>query len=190
MIGILTQKILSLAIIMVMGAMLVRFHVLRSEDSKVLSTMSLYLIMPCMILNAFQVNYTEEVKNGLILVFFAAAVNLALLIVSGALLKKWLHLDAVEQTSFVYSNAGNLIIPLVTAMLGKECFELLEVRQVNICDADILITMIEFWHGGMCAPVMLTGAAVQHDDAVSSVVRSTLDGLNRCIGKLCAQCNP
>lgn len=77
----------------------------------------------------------------------------------------------------------------VHAMLGKECFELLEVRQVNICDADILITMIEFWHGGMCAPMMLTGAAVQHDDVVSSVVRSTLDALNRCIGKLCVQCN-
>ena len=86
--------------------------------------------------------------------------------------------------------AAMATLDAVHAMLGKECFELLEVRQVNICDADILITMIEFWHGGMCAPVMLTGAAVQHDDAVSSVVRSTLDGLNRCIGKLCAQCNP
>ena len=86
--------------------------------------------------------------------------------------------------------AAMATLDAVHTMLGKECFELLEVRQVNICDADILITMIEFWHGGMCAPVMLTGAAVQHDDAVSSVVRSTLDGLNRCIGKLCAQCNP
>lgn len=120
MIYILTKKILSLAIIMVMGALLVRFRVLRSEDSKVLSTMSLYLIMPCMILSAFQVDYTEDVKNGLLLVFFAAAVILAFLIFSGALLKKLLQLDAVEQTSFIYSNAGNLIIPLVTAMLGKE----------------------------------------------------------------------
>lgn len=120
MIGILTQKILSLAIIMLMGTMLVRFRVLRSEDSKVLSTMSLYLIMPCMILSAFQVDYTEEVKNGLILVFFAASVILAFLILMGFFLKKWLHLDAVEQTSFIYSNAGNLIIPLVTAILGKE----------------------------------------------------------------------
>ena len=85
--------------------------------------------------------------------------------------------------------AATATLDAVHAMLGKECFELLEVRQVNICDADILIAMIEFWHGGMCAPVMLTGASVQHDDAVSSVVRSTLDALNRCIGKLCAQCN-
>ena len=120
MILILTQKILSLAIIMLMGTMLVRFRVLKSEDSKVLSTLCLYLVMPCMILSAFQVDYTEEVKNGLLLVFFAAAVILAFLIGSGALLRKVLHLDAVEQASFVYSNAGNLIIPLVTAMLGKE----------------------------------------------------------------------
>ena len=31
-----------------------------------------------------------------------------------------LHLDAVEKASMIYSNAGNLIIPIVTAVLGKE----------------------------------------------------------------------
>ena len=31
-----------------------------------------------------------------------------------------LHLDAVEKSSMIYSNAGNLIIPIVTAVLGKE----------------------------------------------------------------------
>lgn len=31
-----------------------------------------------------------------------------------------LHLDAVEKASMIYSNAGNLIIPIVTTVLGKE----------------------------------------------------------------------
>lgn len=73
----------------------------------------------------------------------------------------------------------------VHAMLGRQYFDLLEVRQVNICDTCIVVTMIEFMDDCAGVPVTLTGAAVQHDDAVSSVVRSTLDGLNRCIGRLC-----
>lgn len=120
MIVILIQKILSLSLIMAMGTAVVRLGVLRSEDSRVLTKLCLYLIMPCMILSAFQVNYTEELKNGLLLVFFAAALILALLIATGILVGKWLRLDSVELTSVIYSNAGNIIIPIVTAMLGKE----------------------------------------------------------------------
>lgn len=42
------------------------------------------------------------------------------LILLNSPLKKLLRLDAAEQTSVICSNAGNLIIPLVTALLGKD----------------------------------------------------------------------
>lgn len=35
-------------------------------------------------------------------------------------LEKPLGLDVVEKTSMIYSNSGNLIIPIVTAIFGKE----------------------------------------------------------------------
>lgn len=38
----------------------------------------------------------------------------------GVALKRTLHLNAVEQCSVIYSNAGNLIIPLVVSVLGPE----------------------------------------------------------------------
>lgn len=48
MIGfILAKKILSLFLMMVMGAILVRAKVIRVEDSKSISIISLYLITPC-----------------------------------------------------------------------------------------------------------------------------------------------
>ena len=51
----------------------------------------------------------------------AAAVLLHVgIIVVVNLLGHALHLDAVEKASMIYSNAGNLIIPIVTAVLGKE----------------------------------------------------------------------
>lgn len=120
MVETLIYKILSLTLIMALGFLLVKCRVLKSEDSKSLSKMSLHLITPCMILNAFQVEYTTEVKNGLFLAILAAAVIHVMLIILNAIFKRVLHMDPVEQTSVVYSNAGNLIIPLVTAMLGKE----------------------------------------------------------------------
>ena len=43
-----------------------------------------------------------------------------MLIVVVGFLGKVLKLDGVEETSLIYSNAGNLIIPIVTAILGKE----------------------------------------------------------------------
>jgi hypothetical protein len=42
------------------------------------------------------------------------------MIVVGELLKHMAHFDVVEENSMVYSNAGNLVIPLVASVLGQE----------------------------------------------------------------------
>jgi len=120
MIAILIHKILSLAVIMAIGWAMVKFRVLKPEDSRVLSTLSLYLIMPCMILSSFQVDYTDQIIKGLLLAFLAAAIIEVILILFGTMLGKSMHLNPVEQSSVIYSNAGNLIVPLVTAILGRD----------------------------------------------------------------------
>ena len=120
MILILIEKIISLFFIMLLGVLLVKSRILNAQDRRILSALCIYLIMPCVILEAFQVDYTEEIRNGLMLAVVAALLIhvlwLGLVQAAGFLF----HLDAVEKTSVMYSNAGNLIIPLVTAMLGQE----------------------------------------------------------------------
>ena len=120
MIEILIRKIISLSMIMAMGWLVVKSGAMKPEDSKGISRMSLFLVMPCVILSSFQVDYTDEVKNGLLLALFAAVVLHAFLLLLGYGLKKALKLDPIEMTSVIYPNAGNLVIPLVSAMLGKE----------------------------------------------------------------------
>ena len=44
---------------------------------------------------------------------------------------------------------------------------------------NINISVIEFQENSSCAPVTLIGAAVQQDNTPASIVRSTLDALNR-----------
>lgn len=120
MIGILVNKIISLALIMAMGWLVVKCGVMRSEDSKGISKMSLFLVMPCVTLSSFQVECTPEVKNGLLLAVFAAVVIHVFLLLLSVVLKKALKMDPVEYVSVIYSNAGNLVVPLVSAILGKE----------------------------------------------------------------------
>lgn len=116
----LIKKIISLFLILFLGALLVRLKVLKAEDSKVLSKLTLYLIIPCVIINAFQVEFSPEIRGGLLLALCAALAIQLCTIFFSQLLKKPLRLDPVEQCSAVYSNAANLVIPLISAMLGDE----------------------------------------------------------------------
>ena len=117
---ILAKKIGSLFLIMLLGAMLVRCKIVHAQDSKVLSVISLYLVMPCVIISSFQVEYKPEIFKGLLLALAAAVLLHLVLIVLVTTLGKPLKMDGVEQTSLIYSNAGNLIVPIVAAILGKE----------------------------------------------------------------------
>lgn len=89
MVQALIDKILSLTLIMAMGFLLVKCKILRSGDSKALSRLSLYLIMPCIILTAFQVEYTPEIQSGLLLSLVAAVVVHIILIVKASILRKY-----------------------------------------------------------------------------------------------------
>ena len=113
-------KLGSLFIIMLAGYLLVRCKVLRAEDSHTLSVLCLYLICPCSILSAFQIESTPDIVSGLLLGTVAAIGIHAGMIIIIALLKRPLKLDPVEQTSIIYTNAGNLIIPIVSSLLGPE----------------------------------------------------------------------
>jgi hypothetical protein len=116
----LLSKIASLFVIMLAGFVIVKCGLLSSEDSHTLSVLSLYIICPCSIISAFQIDSTPDIRSGLMLALIAGLVIQLALVVVVTLLRKPLKLDPIEQTSIIYSNSGNLIIPLVSALLGAE----------------------------------------------------------------------
>ena len=116
----LIQKIVSLFLIMFLGYLLVRCRLVKSSDSRVISVLSLYLIIPCTIISAFEVDFSPEVRQNLLLAVAAAVLTQGLLVLLSMLLSRVMKLDAVEKLSLAFSNAGNLIIPLVMAVLGPE----------------------------------------------------------------------
>ncbi|MBQ2966727.1 MAG: AEC family transporter [Clostridia bacterium] len=116
----LLYKILQLALVMLLGFMLVKLRLIKTEDSTALSKISLYLLMPAAILNAFDVERTQEITKGLILAFAVAIVVHILLLIFDRIYLKLFKGTSTERASIIYSNAANLIIPIVSYVLGEE----------------------------------------------------------------------
>ena len=116
----LMEQIIQLFLMIFMGFLIVKAKLLNSEDSKILSIIVLYLIIPCVIINAFQVDYTPQTVKGLLIALAGSVMTQVILLIIVSILGKVFHLNEVEVASIYYSNSGNLIVPIVMFILGKE----------------------------------------------------------------------
>ena len=116
----LMEQIIQLCLMIFMGFLIVKAKLLNSEDSKILSIIVLYLIIPCVIINAFQVDYTPQTVKGLLIALAGSVMTQVILLIVVSILGRVFHLNEVEVASIYYSNSGNLIVPIVMFILGKE----------------------------------------------------------------------
>lgn len=116
----LMEQITELFLMIFMGFLIVKTGLLKDDYSKVLSKIVLYLIIPCVIINAFQVDYTMDTVKGLLIALAASVMLQIILLIIISAFGKLLHLNEVEIASVYYSNSGNLIVPIVTFILGQE----------------------------------------------------------------------
>ena len=92
----LMEQIIELFIMILMGFIIVKAGIVKDEDSKVLSKIVLYLIIPCVIINAFQVDYTSKTVRGLLIAFAASVIlQLVLLFIISAM-GRLFHMNEVE----------------------------------------------------------------------------------------------
>ena len=105
----LLEKILSMALMVLMGYAVVRFGAIGKGKTAPVSGLTLYIICPCMILSAFQIELNRQRLAGLALALAAAVVLHIVFILLTRLLGDKLKLDG-----------GNLIVPLVSSLLGEE----------------------------------------------------------------------
>ena len=124
----LAEKIAQLFLILLMGYLVVRVGLLKPEDSRVLSVIMVYLVMPCMILNAFQIDNTPEVRTGIAYSFVVAGIMHLLFLALTALLKKPLKLDVIERCAVIYSNASALVIAAAGYVGQRVCSVFLRVH--------------------------------------------------------------
>lgn len=137
----LIKKIAELFLILFATAALVKTGVFKADYSRVLSRISLYFVTPCVIFNSFQKKLTPDVQQGLLITAgLAVTFQLVFFLVAAVLRRVWKATE-VERASIVFTNAGNLIIPLVAYVLGQEW--------VIYVSSYILVFNVMFWTIGI-----------------------------------------
>ena len=116
----LIRQIAAMFLMMAVGVLLVRLRVLKPENGTIISKILLYAVVPCTIINSYQIDFTPEKLAGLGVSILGAVIVHAIFLLLERALRRPLKLHPVESASILYSNAGNLIIPLVMAALGNE----------------------------------------------------------------------
>ncbi len=107
----LLEQILIMGVLILIGYASIRLHILKTEDSASISTLVLFIISPCLILNSFQIDFSREKMLGFLLALVASVLMHLLFLLVNRLLAGCFHLNQVEQASVIYSNCGNLIVP-------------------------------------------------------------------------------
>ena len=116
----LLENLLSMLLIAIIGYVVARRGLMSDKESAAFSRLVVNIFMPCMIFKAMQIELTDErIRGFLILFVFAMVVHLVWIILAKCF-GKTIKITGVEQATLIYSNAGNLIIPLVSALFGAE----------------------------------------------------------------------
>lgn len=116
----LAEQIVVIFLMMAIGYFIVKIGLFQTEDSKVLSNLVVYICFPCVLIHAFQIELTVRAAKGLVLAVLAAAAAHVFMLLLVKILEHPLGLNSIEKASIIYTNAGYLVIPLVTAVLGEE----------------------------------------------------------------------
>lgn len=116
----LAQKIAIMFLMMFCGFMLVKLKLVKSTDSRILAMICMYVVIPCMVIDAFQIECTPDRLHDFLAMIAAAALAHVVFIGSTMLIRKPLKLKRIEQLSLTYPNSGNLILPLVLSVFGEE----------------------------------------------------------------------
>lgn len=193
----LIDQIIALAIMVLVGFVVTKLGLLNDERCQILSLVLVYIINPCAIFNAFMGEFTHDKLNGflmsLLLYFIIHLVFLAL----GTLLgKTGPRLTPGEQGTVIYTNAGNIIIPIIQNTLG--------VEYVLYISAVMTVQNLFFWtHASMlmggksqlslrkivthpCMMAVFLGIAVFFSPFRLPVpVATAVSSLGNCVGPLC-----
>ncbi|WP_125568755.1 AEC family transporter [Companilactobacillus insicii] len=120
--GQITNQIVLMFCLMLVGVIINRFKFMHAQTSNDLTNILLYVVSPCLIINAFEQDYSSSRIKQFILVaigilFFYVIAIIVSKLVFGRLKNE--NLRRITQYGSVYSNAGFMGIPLISALFGS-----------------------------------------------------------------------
>lgn len=116
-INVLITQLFVMFLLMLTGFGLFRTKKLTAQGSKELGNILVYVIMPCVVLNAYMAEFSMERLRGLGVAFGLSIAALSLSMLVSALC---FRRHPLENFGTAFSNAGFMGIPMVQAVLGSE----------------------------------------------------------------------
>ena len=116
----LISKLASMMLYAVVGYVIVKVGLLKSTDSKPISKLVVYVLQPCLIIHSFQIEVTAERLRGYLTVMVFSTLIYFVWIILARVGSRMFRLDPIDETTLVYSNVGNLVLPLISMTLGDE----------------------------------------------------------------------
>lgn len=113
---ILFQQLLQMLVYIAIGFVLYRTRLVTKESSKALTHVLLYVILPCVIINSYQLERTGETMRSVGWSLLLGA--LVLLIAMSVSMVIFRRRRPIDNFSASFSNAGFMGIPLITAVMG------------------------------------------------------------------------
>jgi len=119
---IIMRKIVMMFILVLIGYICARVGMIDAQTNKRLSSLSLKLVTPMLILSSYQTDFSDHIIRNLGLSFILAIVGFAVQIPLGIfLIRKKNNPDyQIERLSLIFANCGYFGIPLVESLYGAE----------------------------------------------------------------------
>ena len=116
---VLMSRLMSMMIMVIVGYVIVKLKIIESRDSRILSSLVVYILQPCLICRSFQIEITPERMYGFLASMIFGIIMYIVWIVVGTLFRKPFKMDGIDICTLIYGNVGNLMLPLINMMLGK-----------------------------------------------------------------------
>ena len=158
-----TQKIIEMFLILLVGVLAIRTKTVSPGLTQGLSSLLLNIVMPCMILMSYQVEFDFLLLQGLALTAGLSALSFGAAIAVARLAVREGPDSAVEKLAIGYSNCGFIGIPLANAVLGSQ--------GVLYITAYILIYNLLIWSHGV---LLMKGSAGTLRETVRNLIQPSL----------------
>ena len=114
-------QVATLFILIFMGALSLKTHVVTKEARGVLANLLLYLVVPAMMINSYLGGYSPEVSRGISQAFLYSALAMGI----GLAVSLLLHIrsgkdGALPRFGGAFANAAYMGFPLIEALFGQE----------------------------------------------------------------------
>lgn len=142
--GMVFVQVLIIFILMLVGFVLVKTKMMDERTTSQMTNVLLSVIMPCVLIDAYQKEFTKELVEGLLLSALLAVITHVIGIVISTLIfrKEETLRYRINIFSSVYSNCGFMAIPLLSSTLGTD--------GVFYGSAYFAIFIILTWTHGIC----------------------------------------